>query len=492
MTLPSGWVDAPLGEIAVLENNLRIPVNAVERAKRPGTTPYLGANSQAGTIDGHTHEGDRALLAEDGGYFDQPHRGVSYLATGKFWVNNHAHVLRPHGGMTAEFLVHWLNAMDWMPHVGGTTRLKLNAGSLRIAPFKLPPLPEQRRIVARLNELLARSRQAKESLSKLQPLLDKLRQSVLASAFRGDLTKAWREANPDVEPAEKLLERIRAERRRRWEDGLRAKGKDPKKATYVEPEPVDTEGLPELPSGWAWASVAQLSDLQLGQQRAPIHAAADVTYPYVRAANIKWDGLDLSDVKRMGFPNPERYTLRSGDVLLTEASGSPSEVGKPVIWRGEIETCCYQKTVLRARPLTEEVASEWLHLAFLADARLGRFARMAPGVGILHLTAERMLPWPIPVAPVAEQRALIAMVPELLRGISSLERKVSTQLTRLATLDQSLLAKAFRGELVPQDPSDEPASELLERIRAERADSEGGPKRGRKAKSPALAAKRGR
>src|SRR5690606_36379861 len=129
-----------------------------------------------------------------------------------------------------------------------------------------PPLNEQNRIVANIDALTEKSREAREALAEVPELLDKLRQSILAAAFRGDLTREWRAKNPDVEPASVLLERIRQERRKKWEEAqlakFRAEGKLPKddswKKKYVEPQPVDTTDLPDLPERWCWASLEEL------------------------------------------------------------------------------------------------------------------------------------------------------------------------------------------------------------------------------------------
>jgi len=348
----------------------------------------------------------------------------------------------------------------------GVAVRRLNIAHVRALRVPVAPANEQRRIVAKLDAIFEQTRAAKNRLERLPALLDKLKRSILAAAFRGDLTADWRAANPDVEPARALLDRLHCEHRRRWEEAGRAKGKAPSPTAYRSPTKIDSEALGELPPGWVWASVDDLAELQLGQQRAPVHANAAKTHPYVRAANIKWDGLDLTDVKMMGFPDLERYRLRYGDVLLSEASGSPSEVGKPAIWRDEIPGCCYQKTLLRARPRTVEVTSEWLHAAFLADALLGRFARMAPGVGILHLTADRMLGWPVPLAPVEEQRVLVDRLRGALDAISRLEHTAAGARQNAERVEQATLSRAFRGELVEQDPADEPAAAMLARLRA--------------------------
>lgn len=375
-------------------------------------------------------------------------------------VNQHVCILRPDESLDPDFLAAYFRSPAQQQAIAseesGATRQALTKAKLQQWQVPCPPLHVQREVVAHLDACFARTRRARAALDEVPALLDSLRQSILAAAFRGDLTADWRAKNPDVEPASELLKRIRVERRRRWEEAelakMLAKRKPPKderwKAKYEEPEPVDEEGLPELPDGWCWASVELISDLQLGQQRAPVHADAEQKLPYVRAANITWNGLDLSDVKEMGFPNPERYLLRAGDVLLSEASGSASEVGKPAIWRGEIEPCCYQKTLLRARPTSGLVSSEWLYLSFLADARLGRFASMAPGVGILHLTADRMLRWPVPVAPVAEQAEAYRRADAALRTASTIATSWSDAAAAIEVLQSAILAGAFEANEV--------------------------------------------
>ena len=109
----------------------------------------------------------------------------------------------------------------------------------------------------------------------------------------------------------------------------------------------------ELPPGWASPTISEVGEVRLGRQRSPKHQAGDYQTKYIRAANIRWHGLDLSDVLEMNF-RPEElkiYRLEPGDVLLSEASGSASEVGKAAVWQGELEDCCFQNTVIRFRSL---------------------------------------------------------------------------------------------------------------------------------------------
>lgn len=158
-----------------------------------------------------------------------------------------------------KFLFHLLrSAIDEMKrseHLHGSTMKHINREPFLSHKVLVPPLNEQRRIVAKIEALKARSQQVKEALEAIPPLLDQFRQSVLAAAFRGDLTADWRQKNSDVEPASDLLERIRAERRHRWEEAelekMKAGGKTPKddkwKSKYKDPELIDLEELLEIP-----------------------------------------------------------------------------------------------------------------------------------------------------------------------------------------------------------------------------------------------------
>jgi hypothetical protein len=112
--LPAGWADAALLDLVDVLDARRVPLNAKERANRPGPYPYYGANGQVGTIDEYLFEGEHILVAEDGGYFDDQSRPVAYRVDGRFWVNNHAHILKARGGIPVRFLEDQLNVIDWM------------------------------------------------------------------------------------------------------------------------------------------------------------------------------------------------------------------------------------------------------------------------------------------------------------------------------------------------------------------------------------------
>jgi type I restriction enzyme S subunit len=181
--------------------------------------------------------------------------------------------------------------------------------------------------VAKIEALQERGRRAREALSEVGPLLEQFRQSVLAAAFRGDLTADWRAAHPHVEPARALLQRIRAERRHRWEQAelakYAAKGQKPPKnwqEKYQEPEPVDDSSLAKIPSGGVWVRVKDIGAVQLGRQRAPKYHSSPNMRPYLRVMNVFEDRIDTEDIMEMDFSPEdfERYRLEPGDILLNE------------------------------------------------------------------------------------------------------------------------------------------------------------------------------
>jgi type I restriction enzyme, S subunit len=167
--LPEGWVSAPLMDTIDLHDNRRIPLNASQRETMKGGFPYFGANGLVDHVNDYLFDGHYVLLAEDGGNFDKPERGVAYEVPGRFWVNNHAHILSPRDKITPRFLRYWLNAIDWIPYVGGTTRAKLTQSGMDRITIPVPPIAEQRRIVAKLDQLMARTARVRAELRSLSP-----------------------------------------------------------------------------------------------------------------------------------------------------------------------------------------------------------------------------------------------------------------------------------------------------------------------------------
>jgi type I restriction enzyme S subunit len=191
--LPEGWVWATLEECVDILDNLRVPINSDEREQRIAGKeqselfPYYGATGMVGWIDDFIFDEEIVLLGEDGAPFLET-KNKAYIVRGKCWVNNHAHVLRAKKGVTTNlFLMHYLNIFDYHGYVTGTTRLKLNQGRMREFPVILPPLIEQERIVARLEELLSDLDAGVAALERVRAGAKRYKASVLKSVYEGQL-----------------------------------------------------------------------------------------------------------------------------------------------------------------------------------------------------------------------------------------------------------------------------------------------------------------
>jgi type I restriction enzyme, S subunit len=353
-------------------------------------------------------------------------------------------------------------------------RKTLNIAQVRNLLVPVAPEAEQRRIVDKIEALSAKSRRAKAALDAVPPLLERFRQSILAAAFRGDLTADWRAKNPDVEHASKLLERIRTERRQRWEaaelEKLRAKGKPPTddrwKAKYEEPEAVDTEGLPELPEGWAWASVEEIcrpgAPAVYGIILPGDHIPNGV--PYIRPADIDAGRVDANSLKCTTLEiaaNYSRSSLKENDIVLSIVG----TIGKVLVVPKELDGANITQSSARIRPV-DDLSVEFLRRALQSPLLTSQFDRYRFGNAVQRLNVEHVRALAVPVAPPAEQAAVVDALARI--DVERLGSTLSRMRADLTKLNSAILAKAFRGELVPQDPNDEPASTLLERIRAER------------------------
>ena len=227
---------------------------------------------------------------------------------------------------------------------------------------------------------------------------------------------------------------------------------------------------------WKKVRLSEIAEVRLGRQRSPKRAVGPNMRPYMRAANVTWNGVSLHDVKEMDFTPAEfkTYALRRGDLLLSEASGSASEVGKPAVWNEEVPDCCFQNTLIRVR--APEALVPFLHLHFYKDAFTGAFARAARGVGIHHLGGKTLSQWEIHLPPLNEQRRIVETVDSYFARLDDTTGTLERVRWKLKRYRTSILKAAVQGRLVPTEAElaraagrdFESASALLKRILAER------------------------
>ena len=389
----------------------------------------------------------------------------SGLASGEFIV----FPSQPH--LDNAYLKYFLNQWEFVSFV---TRLntgdrpRVDFSQFADYPIPLPPLVEQRRIVAAIETQFARLDASVAALRRAQANLRRYRASVLKDACEGRLVPAEavlaRSEGREYEPAAVLLERVLAQRRARWQSQDKRRGK------YREPSAPDASALPQLPEGWTWATVEQLAEVQGGIQKQPKRAPADNPYPFLRVANVLRGSLDLQEVHQIElFPGElDKLRLFSGDLLIVEGNGSPSQIGRMAIWKGEIEDCVHQNHIIRAR-LYNGIVPEYVESYWNSPTGASQVSIVASSTsGLYTLSVSKVSVLPIPLPPLAEQRRIVAEVERRLSVAQQAEATVEASLARAERLRQSILKQAFSGRLVPQDPDDEPASVLLERIRAGR------------------------
>ena len=412
----------------------------------------------------------------------------------------------PIAGLRPEYLAYLLRQHSFRDYlaanVSGVGGSLMRVRPRVVDPFSVAvaPSPEQYRIVSALDSYFSRLDAAEAALQRVEANLKRYRASVLKAAVEGRLVpteaELARRERRDYEPATALLDRILVERRRKWEEAelakMIAKGKPPAndkwKAKYKEPTPPDTDGLPELPEGWCWASIEQIES---GDRR----CAYGVLVPgpevsdgvrLVRVGDVRDGVVDESSLKRISPAIADKFSktyLRGGEVLVSLVGTIGRTAVVPLSLAGA--------NVARAvgvLPVSPLVAFRYVEVWLRSPRIRAELSGRAHEVARKTLNLEDVRSATVALAPAHEQRRLVAEVDRLGSVGLALAGQIAASSSHTASLRQSILKWAFEGRLVDQDPTDEPASVLLERIRAEReaADAKPNAKRAtrkRKAKS---------
>ena len=191
----------------------------------------------------------------------------------------------------------------------------------------------------------------------------------------------------------------------------------------------------------------EIGEVCLGRQRSPKNVSKYYPTKYIRAANITETGLELDDILEMEFTPVERekYYLQKGDIVISEASGSATQVGKPAVWNCEIENCCFQNTVIRLRLNKDLPEYVYWYLKFMYSS--GAIAKIAGGVGINHLGANKFSNIEIPIPEKEEQKNIVTEIESRLSVCDSIEHTIDTALRQAEAMRQSILKQAFEGRL---------------------------------------------
>jgi type I restriction enzyme S subunit len=413
-------------------------------------------------------------------------------------VNQHIFRVAPDVQLVDKtFLFHWLKvSIDQLlksEHLHGSTMKHINRGPFMAHEIPLPPRAEQERIADKLEELLSDLDAGVAELKAAQRKLAQYRQSLLKAAVEGALTADWRAARAQSgEPQETgadLLQRILTERRTRWETRQLAKFAEQRKtppkdwkAKYAEPVLPDTAGLSTLPESWVWSSIGQCFHVAVGATPSrKEHAYWDGNIPWVSSGEVRFARITSTkeQITENGLNNTSTQINPVGSVLLGMI-GEGKTRGQVAIL--DIEAANNQNCAAIWASETD-VPSEhvyyWLWSRY-EETRRGSSGNNQPA---LNKSIVEAIPFPLP--PLDELREIVTRVENSLAQSNQQEAAIAYALKQSAAQRKNILKAAFAGQMVPQDPNDEPASLLLERIRAakvERADkAKPVAKRGRKA-----------
>jgi type I restriction enzyme S subunit len=440
VNLPEEWCIPSFNDAVLNVNGARKPVSLKVRESIKGQFPYYGATGQIDSLNDFTHEGEHILIGEDGANLLSKSKDLAFIVDGQFWVNNHAHAIKCLAGVPTKFIANYINSLDLTPWVTGSAQPKLTKGNLEKIPTPLPPLAEQKVIAAKLDTLLAQVETTKARLDRIPEILKTFRQSVLAAAVSGKLTEEWR-GSPSLDTNQPSM----------------SIGSESKVA----------------PTGWSWRKLTDLALLESG------HTPRKSVIEYWENGDVYW--LSLQDIREvhgkvikdtkfkptmLGIENSSARLLPEGTVCFCR----DISVGYVTIMGKSMSTTQHFANWICGDYLN----NKFLMCSFMAAKDHLLISGQGTTVKTIYMPALKELR--ILVPSVKEQTEIVRRVEELFAFADSIEQKTNTALERVNNLTQSILAKAFRGELTADWRSENPdlisgensAEALLAKIQAER------------------------
>lgn len=497
--LPSSWAQAPIEAVAEINPRSFSPVPRAD----PLTVHFVPMTAVTEELGGIDVSRQRPLGEARKGYTSFTAGDVLFakitpcMENGKValvpMLPNHIgygstefHVLRASDAVEPKWLAYFLSQKSFREFArqnmtGTAGQMRVPTNWLCTTQLPVAPRAEQTRIIEKLEELLSDLDAGVAELKAAQKKLALYRQSLLKAAVEGALTADWRAQRAArgeaLESGADLLARILTERRTRWEARQLTKFKEqcrtpPKgwEARYPEPLSPNTTDLPVLPEGWVWASVDQLSQfVRNGISKTP--NTVGVGFPILRINAVRPMSVRFTEIKHIELSEAEAvdYVIENGDLLATRYNGSVDLLGVVGLVKTVPGTILHPDKLIRMRPVVSGSLGAWIELAANTGAsRSYIVSRVKTTAGQTGISGEDLKKMPIPLPSLHEQEI----------AASSVERDLSESIQRMAEIETSLkqataqrknlLKAAFSGQLVPQDPNDEPASALLARIRAER------------------------
>lgn len=361
--------------------------------------------------------------------------------------------IQPKNGMIGKYVFYYLKLIEkeWDSKATGTTFKAITGSVIRKQQIPVAPTEDQEKIVTKIEELFSQLDAATAALKRVQANLKRYKSSVLKAACEGRLVpteaELARREGRSYESGAELLERILKERRRRWEEEQRAKGKDPAKMKYPEPARPDTEGLTELPEGWCWATVEQVCFLDVGfafksnefEDRGVKLLRGDNIQPGI----LRWDDTRFWPEKKIA---PYKHLLiDEGDIILA--------MDRPIITSGlklarakkQDLPCLLVQRMARFRFVFEPL-SDYLYVSLQTDHFVKHLMGSQTGTQLPHISARNIYSYQFPLPPLAEQKRISEEIEKHLSIIDLLYSNIETDLKRIFGMRQAILRQCFLEE----------------------------------------------
>lgn len=399
--VPQNWCWAYLTKgAAECLDSFRKPINASERANREGDIPYYGATGQVGWIDNFLTNEQLVLVGEDGAPFLDLIKDKAYIIEGKAWVNNHAHILRSRFGSTGNsFLMHYLNIFNYHGFVNGTTRLKLTQGSMDIMPVPIPPLPEQQRIVDRIESLFAKLDEAKQKAQDALDSFETRKAAILHKAFTGELTAQWRKEH-DV-------------------------------------------GMEQ------WGQICfDNSFIKMQNGLAKRSGSSGVPYSVLRLANLSDAGISTEDMRTilLDTKEQENYGLKKNDVLMIRVNGSKENVGKQFLLTTDNQWA-FCDHIIRIKYKENLLPAYMVYFSKSDTYKLYVENHMVSSAGQNTISRKGMASLSIPVPDLREQTEIVRILDDLLAKEQQAKEAAEAVLEQIDLMKKSILAQIGRAHV---------------------------------------------
>lgn len=473
LILAPGWAWARLEQIADIVGGV---TKDAKRQHDPSfvEVPYLRvANVQRGFLDLRKVETIRVSAAKaaalrlrpgdvlftEGGDRDKLGRGWVWEGQIEDCIHQN-HVFRARlvaEELEPKFISWYANTFGrtWFETAGKqTTNLaSISLTTLKSFPVPLPPVAEQQRIVAEVERQLSKVDAGTDAIRRAGLNLHRIWTIILNEAALGRLVRR--------DPTDKSVEiHTRQQDGRSRIDQLQLAWNDKAKI----------HGLPGLPPEWTWTTVGEVATVQGGIQKQPKRKPVRNAFPFLRVANVLRNRLALEDIHLIELFEGEldRYRLLPGDLLVVEGNGSLDELGRSALWNGAIDDCVHQNHLIRVRP-SPFIDPAFFNLYWNSPVSAPRLRAVASSTsGLYTLSVSKIRALPVPIPPMLEQRRIVAEAERHLSLIEASEGETERGLERAVSLRRAILKAAFEGRLVPQNPADEPAAAMLDRIAAAR------------------------